>query len=119
MSLHRTISTCLRRQFDPLLDHVDQVPQVLVCCSQPHLVVLHSDDQNRAAGLIVPAESVFSRAVDFVDLAFAFGYLIRSEFFVPFNPIAPHLDDLFSLEFACDGEPCHCVDVGVELVPFG
>lgn len=81
-------------------------------------MVLHSDDQNWAAGLIIPAKPVFSRAMDFVDLAFALGYLIGSELFIPFYPISPHLNDLFSLEFPCYGKSGDCVDVGIELVPF-
>ena len=44
--------------------------------------------------------------------------LIRFVAFVPFNPVSPHLNNIFFFKLSGNGEPCDRVDVGVEVFPF-
>ena len=42
--------------------------------------------------------------------------MVRLVFLVPFDPIFPHLHNLFSFELSCDGEFSDGVDVGIEVL---
>ena len=53
-------STCLSGELDALFDHVQQISQIFVCGGQPLDVILHPDDQDGAASLILTAEAILA-----------------------------------------------------------
>lgn len=56
--------------------------------------------------------------MDFVDDGFICGDLVRSVFFVPFDPFAPLLDDLLSIELSGNRKPGDRINVGVKIFSF-
>lgn len=52
--------TCLFGHLDSLLDHVDEVLEVLIRCGQSLDVVPHSDDEDGAASFVDSAKPVFA-----------------------------------------------------------
>ena len=78
-------------------------------------MVPHSDDQDGASSFIIATEPILAGGVNFRDDFFLFGDLVRPVIFIPFDPIPPHLNDLFFLELSSNTETCNCMNVSVEL----
>jgi hypothetical protein len=107
-------NTSLLCKFVPLFNHVQQVPQVLVCSRQPLDMVAHPDHQNRTADNILTAKPVLARLMNLANDGLISRYPIRPVLLIPLNPLAPLFDSLLAVEFPRDWEAGDGVDVGVE-----
>lgn len=105
--------TCLLGELVPLLDHVQQVAEVLVGRGEALDMVPHTDHQNGTAVDVPATEPVLSRLVDLLDDRLISRDLVRPVVLVPLDPLAPLLDGLLPVEFSSDREPRDRVDVGV------
>ncbi len=94
--------TSLLRKFVPLFNHVQQVPQVLVCSRQPLDMVAHPDHKNRAADNVLPAKAVLAGLVNLANDGLVSRYPVRPVLLVPLNPLTPLLDGLLAVEFPRD-----------------
>lgn len=79
-------------------------------------MILHANVENGAASFVMPAKPVLPGGMYLVNDLFFFRDLIRFVFFEPFDPIPPHLDYFFSLEFPSDAEPGYGVNICVEVL---
>jgi hypothetical protein len=91
--------TRLLRKLNSLLNHIEEVSEILVSSCQSNDVVPHPNHQNWAPCFIVAAVSVLPGGVYFGDDLFLLGDEVWPVLFVPFDPTPPHFDDLLLLEF--------------------
>lgn len=104
--LNRIKDTCFPGHSDPLFDHIEQIPQILISSCKPFNMISHSDDQNWTACLIITTKPVFPRSMYFLNNLFFFRDEIRPVILIPLNPIPPHLNDLFFLELPRNTKTC-------------
>ena len=118
MFLSRGIFTCFPGHFDPFLNHVKQIPQILISISQSLDMIPHPNDQNRTASLIETTKPIFSwRMYLRQDLLFLRN-LIRFIFLIPLDPIPPHLNNFLLLELSGNTKSGNSMNFSVETFLF-
>lgn len=111
-------STRFGCQFHSLFDHEQQVPQIFLGCCQPFNVITHPDQKNWASLIISPNEAVLAGGVDFLNQILIRADKVWSVAFIPLNPVPPHLQTLFPIEFPRHNKPRQCTEVGVQSRTF-
>ena len=105
-------STRFGCQFHSLFDHEQQVPQIFLGCCQPFNVITHPDQKNWASLIISSNEAVLAGGVDFLNQILIRADKVWSVAFIPLNPVPPHLQTLFPIEFPRHNKPRQCTEVG-------
>ena len=106
--------TCFLCHFDPFLDHVQQISQILVSISQSLDMIPHANDQNRTASLVKTTKPIFSRRMYLGQDLLLFRNLIRFILLIPLDPVPPHLNNLLLLELPGNTESGSSMNLGVE-----
>lgn len=81
-------------------------------------MVSHPDNQYRRTTLIESAESVLAGGMYLGDDVFALCNLVRPVVLIPFDPVFPHLYDLFAVKLSSNAEASDGIDIGVEVLLF-